>query len=66
MDFTDNGEEIEINFRRVKNDAKHRGNTAKLVKNNTNFCPVFISRFYFSRLGFQFNRTNKDLQTQEN
>jgi len=59
-DFTDNGEEIEINFRRAKNDAKHRGNTTKLVKNNTNFCPVFITRFYFSRFGFQFNGTNKD------
>ena len=59
-DFIDNGEEIEINFRRAKNDAKHRGNTLKLVKINTNFCPVFITRFYFSRFGFQFNGTNKD------
>ena len=59
-DFTDNGQDIEICFRRAKNDAKHKGNTTKLVQNCTLFCPVFVTRFYFKRFGFEFNGAVQD------
>ena len=58
--FKDQGDEIEIQFTRAKNDQKHRGNVTKLVQNNTKFCPVFITRFYFKRFGFRFGNQEKD------
>ena len=53
--FSDEGDSIEVFFPRAKNDTKHEGNRTRMMQNNTSFCPVFITRFYFKKFGFKFN-----------
>ena len=54
-DVKDLGDCIELTFTSCKNDQFHKGSSCILVSNQSEFCPVKLTRLYFERFGLKLN-----------
>lgn len=60
-DIEEKGDDLEIYFKKAKNDQFHRGNTTMLAANGQELCPVRIVKIFYRRFGLRFGKQNGDL-----
>jgi len=54
------GPDIMITFPSAKNDQHHEGRSSIILAGDTNYCPVKITKLFFSRVGLRFGAEAQD------